>query len=294
MKTLVTTCVVAASLLATATAQAAVVTVTEAKVQGGQLIVSGKTPNPNQNVTLDGLFTVKSNASKIYSFSISDYLPPDCIAHLKAGAATGTGVISFCGPRGVQPRGAWDNGANYEENDLVTWQGSSWRALTDNLNRRPDTHPAQWELFAQRGNTGPAGAPGATGPQGPAGAQGEQGPTGPQGDQGPQGPQGFTGAKGDKGDKGDAAVRVNLHNGHVGFAAGAVANGRCKDFELSISGTKVGDSVLVGTAGPLAEGTLFYGVGVKTDGKATMKVCNLSGGTMPAVSDLVIHVLSFQ
>src|SRR5687767_3441683 len=41
------------------------VTVTEAKVQGGRLIVTGMTPSANQPVELDSRFTATSDASRI-------------------------------------------------------------------------------------------------------------------------------------------------------------------------------------------------------------------------------------
>jgi hypothetical protein len=41
------------------------------------------------------------------------------------------------------------------------------------------------------------------------------------------------------------------------------------------------------------QGILFYGVRVPSDGIVTMKVCNLSGGTMSAISNLPIRIVTF-
>jgi len=183
--------VTAVSALGVGSAFAAGVTVTDAKVQAGKLIVTGQTPNASQSVTLDSRFTVTSAANKVFSFALTNYLPSDCIVDLKAGTSTGSGVVANCGARGLAPRGAWVVSATYLANDLVTYQGSSWRAKHTSTNKPPATNIAYWEKFASKGATG---AQGLTGVPGPTGAQGPQGPTGPQGPQGPAGPS--TGAAG--------------------------------------------------------------------------------------------------
>jgi hypothetical protein len=168
--------VAAVSALSVGSAFAAGVTVTDAKVQAGKLRVAGQTPNASQNVTLDGRFTVKSGANKVFSFALTNYLPSDCIVDLKAGTSTGSGVVANCGARGLAPRGAWLAATAYLTNDLVTFQGSSWRAKHGSTNKPPATNIAFWEKFASKGATG---AKGLTGAQGPAGPQGPQGPAGP-------------------------------------------------------------------------------------------------------------------
>lgn len=181
------------SALSVGSAIAAVVTVTDAKVEAGKLIVRGQTPSASQNVTLDGRFTVTSNASKVYSFALTNYLPSDCIVDLKSGTATGSGVVANCGARGLSPRGAWGGTATYLIDDLVTYHGSSWRAKHASKNRVPTSSSAYWEIFASkgaRGVQGLAGAQGPVGPQGPLGPQGAQGEQGVQGPIGPQGPEG--------------------------------------------------------------------------------------------------------
>lgn len=172
---------------------AAGITVTDAKVQGGKLIVTGLSPAAGQAVKLDGLFTVNSNASKAFAFSLAGYRPSDCIVELSAGTSRTTAVVSHCGASGLSLRGAWAPGTSYLTNDVVTFLGSSWRAKAASAGKRPDTNAAAWERFAAkgaRGATGPQGATGATGPTGPAGAQGDTGATGAAGSPGATGPQG--------------------------------------------------------------------------------------------------------
>lgn len=106
---------------------------------------------------------------------------------------------------GFNPLGAWSDIAKYQPDDLVGYQGSTWRAKRTNLNKKPKAASKDWELFAAAGSDGETGAEGPEGavgpqgpegPQGPQGAEGPQGPTGPQGAEGPQGPEGPQGLPG--------------------------------------------------------------------------------------------------
>ena len=178
-------------LLAPGAACAAGITITDAKVQGGKLIVTGQSPSANQPVKLDNQFTVNSNASKAFGFSLPGYRPSDCIVEIKVGTLVAKAVVAHCGAAGLSPRGAWAAGAAYLTNDLVAFLGSSWRAKMASKGKRPDTNAAVWEKFASKGNTG------VTGPQqGSTGATGATGPAGPKGNTGATGAAGATGATG--------------------------------------------------------------------------------------------------
>jgi hypothetical protein len=184
------------------------VTITDAKIAGGKLVVTGTTATANMNLTLDGNFTAKSTAAKVFSFSLV-YLPTDCIVAVgKTGAAATTqAVVADCAARGINPLGAWSSATAYVTNDVVTQLGSAWRAKRNNKNKSPSTSTADWERFVSKGDSGVPGIQGVQGiqgiqgPQGLQGLQGPGGPQGPQGLQGLQGPQGqsIQGAKGDTG-----------------------------------------------------------------------------------------------
>jgi hypothetical protein len=190
----------AAVLVSTLPAHAESITVTDAKIAAGKLVVTGTSTKANSTVTVDGQFTATSNAAKSFTFNLL-YHPDDCMVEVAEGSAAPLrAVVANCGARGVNPRGAWSATTKYLADDIVTSLGSSWRAKRDNLNRAPSSYPAFWEQFAAKGDqgaAGPGGAPGsqgatgATGPQGPAGPTGSQGPAGPTGPQGPQGPSGI-------------------------------------------------------------------------------------------------------
>jgi hypothetical protein len=104
-----------------------------------------------------------------------------------------TGAAGAAGPAGTNGLGfnfrkAFDSAAAYALNDVVSYNGSSYAALTATKpgDSTPDLNPA-WSLAAQ---------------QGAAGTQGLQGVQGPKGDQGLQGIQGLQGSQGTKGDQG--------------------------------------------------------------------------------------------
>ncbi len=82
-------------------------------------------------------------------------------------------------------------------------------------------------------------------------------------------------------------------SGHVSFSAGAVANGACKDFNISVGGASVGEAVVISTQAALPEGLIFYGVQVPSTNNVTMKICNFTGGTMAAISNFPIRVITY-
>jgi hypothetical protein len=114
------------------------------------------------------------------------------------GGGSGGGV-------GVAYQGTYAATPNYELNDIVSFQGSSYISLVaGNVGNTPNASPGQWGVLAlgavgiqgPQGLVGPAGPPGLTGPQGATGAAGPMGATGPAGAQGAQGPAGAQGPQG--------------------------------------------------------------------------------------------------
>jgi len=84
------------------------------------------------------------------------------------------GTTGPAGPAGINNRGIWAAGVNYNLNDAVTDQGQYWLAIVSNPSVEPSKQgtPPSWQLIAAQGaagGTGPAGPVGPTGPQGPAG-----------------------------------------------------------------------------------------------------------------------------
>jgi hypothetical protein len=102
-----------------------------------------------------------------------------------AGATSSTGPGATVGA-GFNFRNAFDPTATYSPYDVVTYNGSTYNALSPITpgGATPDIN-ASWALMAQQGSPGAPGATGSTGPQGPIGLTGATGATGPQGTVGP-------------------------------------------------------------------------------------------------------------
>ena len=189
-------------LLASAASATAAITVTTAEISAGKLVVQGTRTGTAPTIILDGLFTT-GVVGGAFSYSLT-YIPADCIVDLKADGGTGgiaSAVIANCGPKGLNPQGAWIGTKTYAIDDVVTDQGSSWRALAASKGKRPALNVALWEQFVARGlrglqgiqgATGPAGSTGADGAIGAAGAAGPAGLPGNAGAPGPTGPAGPT------------------------------------------------------------------------------------------------------
>lgn len=107
----------------------------------------------------------------------------------------------------LNKRGNWEDDVQYNANDLISFNGSSYLAIVANIGYQPDINADKWQLIAtgekgQQGIQGPQGIQGEQGPQGERGIQGERGPQGPAGQQGIQGPQGIQGEQGPAGERG--------------------------------------------------------------------------------------------
>lgn len=79
---------------------------------------------------------------------------------------------------GFTPRGEWNSTTTYNENDLVSLNGSSYMCIEENTNATPASNPDKWMVNAEKGATGATGATGEPGPQGPEGPKGDTGARG--------------------------------------------------------------------------------------------------------------------
>lgn len=138
------------------------ITLTKAAVETGRLVVEGTTATANTPVKLNGLYSATSNAQKKFTFSVV-WLPPACIVDLTTGSGTDQAVVAMCGPKGLEFRSTWLSATNYTTNDLVTLDGSTWRAKRASKGKRPGQSAADWEVFAAKGTAGSGGIAGATG-----------------------------------------------------------------------------------------------------------------------------------
>jgi hypothetical protein len=202
------------------TAAAAGLTITDAAITAGRLSITGTTRSPRTRVSIVGTaFATTSDAAGRFEFEVL-HQPSDCIVDLATPTGTAKALVARCGPRGIDPRGAWSTATTYLADDVVTHDGSSWRALRTSKGSTPGRVAAEWQIFAAKGDTGPkgdTGAQGAAGAQGEPGAQGVAGPQGEPGAQGVAGPRGDTGPQGTPGAAGTPAM-------FRGSASGTVAD----------------------------------------------------------------------
>jgi len=62
-------------------------------------------------------------------------------------------------------KGAYSSSTQYEKNDVVTYEGSSYVSLQNTKGNAP-TNTTYWQLIAEKGTKGDTGATGQTGPTG--------------------------------------------------------------------------------------------------------------------------------
>lgn len=260
---------VAAACLSASAAEAAKLKISDAGVTGGALVISGETNIGGRTIVLDGQFETISEPSGAFTFRLTDYLPPSCVVSVKAGDAKKTAVVANCGPRGLTPRGAWRQQDIYRLDDVVTFKGATWRALSQSKGQRPDGDSGLWEGFVLRGkpgDSGPTGATGEPGPEGPAGAVGDQGPTGPAGPQGNQG---------------DPGVVVGRNTIAISFT---IAANSCIRISTGVTGAQDGDALLISTPnGSLPDKIIMTGRGV-SNGLANTTLCNQSASAFSATN----------
>jgi hypothetical protein len=87
---------------------------------------------------------------------------------------------------------------------------------------------------------------------------------------------------------------ADLSGGGITIPTGYVPNGRCRQLDASVGGAEAGQAVLFSVQAALQDGVMIYGQGVPSDGHVTFDVCNFSGTTQSAISDLPVHVLTFE
>jgi hypothetical protein len=208
----------------------------DARIDAGDLRVSGSVRKPGAIIEMDGDISVQADNRGRFVFKLP-YRPSTCVVTLRSGEDEREAAVANCasegppgptGPQGV-PGPAGEKGAT------------------------GDVGP--------KGEAGPQGVAGAQGPAGPTGAAGLPGPMGPKGEAGPAGPRGETGPAGAPGAKGVAgATGPKGEAGPAGSpAAAAVALHRLRKSECAggCSVTCEGEDAMV-AARCLGSGAVAY------------------------------------
>jgi hypothetical protein len=86
---------------------------------------------------------------------------------------------------------------------------------------------------------------------------------------------------------------ADVNGGGISVPAGFVANGRCRQLEASVGGATAGEAVIFNVNGALQDGVVIYGQRVPSDGHVMFDVCNFSGTTQAAITDLPVRIITF-
>lgn len=154
------------------------ITVYDARIEAGDLRLSGSVRKPGSIVEMDGDISIQADQRGRFVFKLP-YKPSTCVVTLKSGEDEREAVVANCAPEGA-PGPAGPQG------------------VPGPAGEKGDTGP--------RGEAGPKGETGPKGEPGPAGPQGEAGLPGPKGEAGPAGPRGPVGGRGEPGKPGAAAA----------------------------------------------------------------------------------------
>lgn len=76
------------------------------------------------------------------------------------GPQGATGATGATGAPGMTFRGAWTLSTYYATNDAVSFNGSTYLALSSGSNQEPDLYPQIWTVMAEAGSAGPTGPAG--------------------------------------------------------------------------------------------------------------------------------------
>ena len=92
-----------------------------------------------------------------------------------ANGSNGSSGTSGTSGTGFAILGDWDNVTNYVVGNVVYYNGNSYVAIQDNINKLPQTYPNYWQLFSASGSNGTSGTSGTSGGTGSSGTSGTSG-----------------------------------------------------------------------------------------------------------------------
>lgn len=82
-------------------------------------------------------------------------------------------------------------------------------------------------------------------------------------------------------------------SGAISLGTGAVANGRCNFYNISVPGAVADQTVMISARASLPTGQILYGVEVPSADTVVLAACNFSGGTWTALSSFPIRTVTF-
>lgn len=183
----------------------------DARIEAGDLRISGSVRKPGAIVVLDDDISIQADRRGRFTFRLP-YRPSTCVVTLKAEPDEREAVVANCAPEGPPgppgPQGAagpaGETGPKGEMGPKGETGPKGEQGPRGDQGIKGEQGP-QGER-GLKGDTGPQGEPGPRGEPGLAGAVGPQGAPGPKGDAGAAGPRGPVGPQGGPGPKGEAAA----------------------------------------------------------------------------------------
>jgi hypothetical protein len=116
-----------------------------------------------------------------------------------SSGSSGTAGSSGTSGTGFNVAGDWNSSTYYSTYDVVFYNGQTYVALSDNINKQPSIFPAVWQVFSAAGTNGTSGTAGTSGSSGSAGTSGSSGSSGTSGTSGSSGINGTAGTSGSSG-----------------------------------------------------------------------------------------------
>jgi hypothetical protein len=94
----------------------------------------------------------------------------------------------------------------------------------------------------------------------------------------------------------DSLTAADLSGAEVSgpVSLSGIANGRCTQVTFNVGGAQPGELPLVATEAEIQNGILIYGQRVASAGHVEVNACNFSGGAMTPITDLPVHVITFN
>ena len=196
-----------------------------------------------------------------------------------SGTAGSSGSSGSSGS-GFTYNGVWSSSTNYNQNDVVSYNGQTYLALLANVNKQPSVEPAFWQVFSAAGSSGTSGTSGTSGSSGSSGTSGSSGSSGTSGSSGSSGTAGTSGSSGSSGTSGSSGSTGT--SGSSGTSGSTGTSGTSGSDGLVGSNGTSGTSGISGSSG--TSGVVDY-TGLITTGSLT-STQSISGSLI--VNDILV------
>jgi hypothetical protein len=69
--------------------------------------------------------------------------------------------------------------------------------------------------------------------------------------------------------------------------------GRCRDLNITVAGARAGEIAVLSLKGSVSSNLLINAIRVPSANLVTVKVCNFTGASSPAITNLPIRIITF-